>query len=70
MNVRQIAQRAAIFWGANLIPDEWGRGRRRLSPRRRTGAFARTGQFHARFNGFGRRLAGDAQATGWEDVAS
>ncbi len=70
MNVRQVAQNAATVWGANLIPDEWGRGQRRLAPRRRTGAFARAGQFRARSKWFGRRRADDAQAMGGEDVAS
>jgi hypothetical protein len=44
--IKCAADRASCcdLWGANLIPDLRGRGRRRLSPRRRAGAFARAGQ--------------------------
>ncbi|WP_353698933.1 hypothetical protein [Bradyrhizobium sp. INPA03-11B] len=68
--MRQIAQRAAIFGARTLSLASGAAGGAGFRRAARTGAFARTGQFVLASKEFGRRRADDAQATGWEDVAS
>ncbi|WP_259266164.1 hypothetical protein [Bradyrhizobium elkanii] len=69
-NVRQIAQQAAIFGARTLSLTSGaasGAGLRRAAGPARSRAPANSVDL---FKGFGRRRACDAQATGWEDVAS
>ncbi|OKO82742.1 hypothetical protein AC628_03690 [Bradyrhizobium sp. NAS96.2] len=69
MNVRQIAQRAAIFGARTLSLTSGAAGgagfRRAAGPAR-----SRAPVNSLLVQWFGRRRADDAQATGWEDVAS